>query len=62
MRCGDHVYHRPTEETLVVREADDKYFSWCGWPPGRGLVADCEIIYRCTDAEHETLKTALKKE
>lgn len=53
-RCGDHVHHKPTGEKWVVAYADAEKndIAWAGWPDGRARLVDCEVIYRCTDAEH----------
>lgn len=54
-RCGDHVYHHPTEEHWVVAYVRGRYLGWCGWPGGEAPVADCMVTKRCTDEEHEAL-------
>lgn len=53
-RCGDHVLHRPSGETWVVAYADPATddLAWAGWPNGLARLSDCEIVHRCTDAEH----------
>ena len=55
VRCGDHVYHRPTGEDWLVAYVDGNYLAPCGWPPGEAKVADCTVVYRCTDEEHVSL-------
>lgn len=52
MRCGDHVKHRPSGETWVVAYVEGDYLAWCGWPDGEAKVSDCELVYKCSDAEH----------
>ena len=63
MRAGDHVRHTPSGETWVVRsvEPEQNRLSWCGWPPGTALLSDCELVYSCSDAEHEKLVADLRK-
>lgn len=51
-RAGDHVYHKPTRETWVVRRVIGDRLQYCGWPQGQGLLADCRLVYRATEAEH----------
>lgn len=54
-RCGDHVYHRPSGETLEVAYADVERnrMSWAGWPDGTAELSDCDVVFRCSDEEHE---------
>lgn len=54
MRCGDHVYHKPSDQTWLVAYADTEsgYMAWSGWPEGRAPIADCKLVYACTDKEH----------
>jgi hypothetical protein len=55
-RAGDHVKHAPSGETWLVRRmVGDDRVECCGWPTSQGLLSDCEIVYRCTDEEHERL-------
>lgn len=52
---GDTVLHRPTgEEWLVAGVSGDRLY-WCGWPPGRADLADCELVRKATPAEREEL-------
>jgi hypothetical protein len=61
MRTGDHVLHKPTGEKWLVRyvRPDEDRMSWCGWPPGEARISDCDLVYSCTDAEHEKLLAEL---
>ena len=54
-RCGDHVYHEPTEEEWVVAHVDGDKLAWCGWPAGMANLSDCKVIMRCSDEEHMKL-------
>ena len=53
MRSGDHVYHKPSEETWVVAWADPEtgYMAPCGWPTCQALISDCEMVKEASDAE-----------
>lgn len=51
-RCGDHVHHRPSGEEWVVAWAEGDHLAAAGWPNSIARLADCDVIYRCTDAEH----------
>jgi len=51
-RCGDHVFHRPTEETWVVAWCEGDDLAWCGWPNGMARTSDCELVHRASEAEH----------
>lgn len=55
MRCGDHVYHAKSDQTWVVAYADPEsgYMAWSGWPEGRAAIADCKVVYTCTDEQHD---------
>mgnify|MGYP001214789748 CR=1 FL=1 len=63
MRTGDTVYHRPSMETWVVAAVweRDGTMAWCGWPPGRAQIADCDLVTACSDAEHRALLHHLAK-
>lgn len=52
VRCGDHVFHRPSRETWLVAWAEGEYMAWAGWPNGAAPLRDCLLVYRATDAEH----------
>lgn len=53
-RCGDHVYHRPSQEKWLVAyaDADRDELAWAGWPEGIAKLSDCELIHQCSDADH----------
>jgi hypothetical protein len=53
-RCGDRVLHRPSGEGWLVAFADAEHddIAWAGWPDGRARLSDCDVTYRCSDAEH----------
>ncbi len=53
-RCGDTVHHRPTGDTWIVAYADPSRdeLSWFGWPDGAAKLSDCDVVERCTAAEH----------
>lgn len=51
-RCGDHVLHRPSGENWLVAYAEGDDIAWTGWPDGMARLHDCDVTYRCTDAEH----------
>ena len=55
IRCGDHVYHAPTGKTWVVAYTEGDYVVWLGTPPGRGRVADCKIVWACSEVEHVSI-------
>ncbi|MEW6125414.1 MAG: hypothetical protein AB1698_22640 [Pseudomonadota bacterium] len=54
IRCGDHVFHAPSEETWVVAWADYEAndLAWCGWPNGVARLSDCTLVKAATDEEH----------
>lgn len=56
-RAGDHVFHRPSHETWVVAYADAErdQLSACGWPESINVLSECDLVYSCTDAEHEAI-------
>ncbi len=49
IRTGDTVLHRPSGETWVVAYVEGDCLAWCGWPSGRALVSDCDLVEKCTD-------------
>jgi len=51
-RTGDTVRHISTGELWTVAFADHRDLMWCGWPEGYVPTESCEVIERCTDAEH----------
>lgn len=53
-RCGDHVLHHPSGQTWVVAFADEDRgeLSAAGWPASIVKLSDCELVMRCSDAEH----------
>jgi hypothetical protein len=57
-RAGDVVRHRPTGETWTVAYVDGDRLAWCGWPPGEALLADCDLVERCTEEEHVSVLLA----
>jgi len=59
MRCGDHVFHRPTGQKWLVAYVDGDYLAWCGWPEGEARVADCDLVKTCSDEEHLKLLTEI---
>lgn len=44
MDTADIVLHKPTGERWVVAYVQGERLSWCGWPEGTALVADCELV------------------
>lgn len=52
-RCGDVVRHIPSGEEWTVAYADEMVLAPAGWPDSRVQTAQCEIIRRCTDDEHQ---------
>lgn len=52
---GDTVLHKPTGEIWVVACVEGKHLSWCGWPEGTALVADCELKEKASDEYREAL-------
>ena len=60
-RCGDVVFHKPSGETWLVAYAEGDHLAWAGWPDGRATLADCEVIRRCTDAEHAEAVAAWRR-
>jgi len=51
-RCGDKVLHRPSEETWLVAWAEGNDIAPSGWPNCMARLSDCDVTYRCSDAEH----------
>ena len=45
---GDKVLHRPSGEEWLVGVVDGEYLYPLGWPPGRALVADCELLRKAS--------------
>jgi hypothetical protein len=52
LRCGDHVHHRPSGEDWVVAWAEGEHLAAAGWPNSQARLEDCDVIHRCSDAEH----------
>lgn len=54
IRCGDHVFHRPSGEKWVVAYADYESgkLAWMGWPNGTADLADCELVQSADDEKH----------
>ncbi|MBX3583601.1 MAG: hypothetical protein KF810_17075 [Rhizobiaceae bacterium] len=61
MRTGDHVLHRPSQETWVVAWADYEtgYMAPCGWPTCQARIDDCDIVKDATDEESAQIVAAL---
>lgn len=57
---GDHVYHRPSRETWVVARVEGDKLYWCGWPPGRADLSDCELVKKATESERKLVVGLLK--
>ena len=36
----------------MVAYVDGDQVEWMGTPPGRGALADCELVWSCSDIEH----------
>jgi hypothetical protein len=51
-RCGDAVLHRPSGETWLVTSAEGELPAPSGWPNSIAQLAACEVLNRCSDAEH----------
>lgn len=51
-RCGDVVFHRPSGERWIVAWAEGDDLAWTGWPNGVARLSDCDVVRRCTDAQH----------
>lgn len=52
-RCGDVVQHWPSKEEWVVAWADKNHLAPSGWPPCMVETKHCEVVRKCTDAEHK---------
>jgi len=48
---GDTVLHKPSGETWVVAAVEGEHLYWCGWPPGRAHLADCELLEKAKEGE-----------
>ena len=59
---GDHVYHKQSGETWLVRRVTaDGWIEWCGWPRGQTLITAVRLIYKATPAEKEKLAREITK-
>jgi hypothetical protein len=56
---GDTVYHRPSKETWLVACVDGDRLSWCGWPEGTAMLADCDLVQKAAPGEKEKLLRTL---
>lgn len=52
---ADTVYHKPSRETWRVAFVEHGRLWWCGWPEGCADLADCELVWKATPGEKETL-------
>lgn len=52
---GDTVKHRPTGETWVVLRVTAEHLLPAGWPPGRALLADCELLEKATPQQRDEM-------
>jgi len=48
---GDTVFHRPTGEEWIVAIVEGEHLYWCGWPPGRAHLSDCELRAKAAPGE-----------
>lgn len=61
IKTGDTVRHKPSGETWTVAHADYEQgvIAWCGWPPGRANLNDCELVESCLPSDSYNLLQAL---
>jgi hypothetical protein len=59
IETADTVLHRPTGEEWLVAGVDGDRLYWCGWPPGRANLADCELVQKATDEDRSKLRAKL---
>jgi len=52
---ADFVRHAPTGEEWVVACVRDDRLSWCGWPEGTAMLADCTLVRKATSEERDRL-------
>ena len=52
---GDTVFHKPSGETWVVAAVEGEHLYWCGWPPGRAQLADCELREKADESHRLAL-------
>ncbi|HEX8795484.1 MAG TPA: hypothetical protein VF765_31255 [Polyangiaceae bacterium] len=53
VRSGDVVFHRPSRERWVVAYVDEGQLAGHGWPFRAVPLADCVLLERASDDEHE---------
>jgi hypothetical protein len=54
-RCGDHVVHRPTGELWLTAYVEEDMLVPAGQPVRSAPLADCEVVFRCSDEDHKRL-------
>jgi hypothetical protein len=54
-RCGDHVIYKPTGEVWLTAFSEGEIVVPAGLPIRMARVIDCEIIFRCSDHDHQRL-------
>ncbi len=52
-RPGDHVFHKPSRESWIVKYVNSDRLAWCGWPPGEARLVDCRVTLVLTDKQRE---------
>jgi hypothetical protein len=58
---GDTVFHERSGETWLVAQVRDDKVYWCGWPPGRADLSDCQLTKKATPEERQALLQELAK-
>jgi len=54
-RCGDHIIYRPTGELWLTAFSEGEIVVPAGLPIRMARVVDCDVIFRCSDHDHQRL-------
>ncbi len=54
-RCGDHVVYHPTGEMWLIAFSEGEVLVPAGLPIRMARVVDCEVVFRCSDHDHDRL-------
>ena len=60
---GDLVLHKESgEHWVVMKVTEDGYLHWAGWPQGRLLVTEFELIRKATPTERDHMRQYVRKD
>lgn len=60
-RCGDHIFHKPTEETWIVAYCEGDVLVATGWPGSIARTSDCVLTVQVSDAGHRRFVAQWRK-